>query len=73
MTYTEYQEVTVPQEIQDKLAELQQKADPANPATLSGAGFFDWLNKKSKEEGWRPVWPGFHFPFIVLEREVTEE
>lgn len=68
MTRMEWKEVTVPQEIQDKLGELQQTATQENPATLGAAGFFEWLNKLN-EEGWRPVWPGFHFPFIVLERE----
>lgn len=73
MTYTEYKEIEVPSEIQQKLQELQENATPESPATLGAAGLFDWLTKLSREEGWRPVWQGFHFPFIVLERERSKE
>ncbi len=73
MSYKEYKEVQAPKEVQDKFLEIQSGGDPKNPPTFGAAGLFDWLNKLSKEEGWNVVWPGFHFPFLVLEREVEEE
>jgi hypothetical protein len=73
MSYTEYKEVEVPKEVQEKLMQLQQLSSPDQPATLSASGFFDWLNKLSKDEGWTAVWQGFNFPYIVLERQVAEE
>jgi len=72
-TYMEYKEVRVPTEITDKLEKMAEAGDPENPATLGAAGFFDWLTEQSKTEGWRAVWSGFNFPFIVLEREVVLE
>jgi len=71
--YVELKEFKIPSEVTDKLAELQEKGDQDNPATLGAAGFFDWLTTMSKTEGWRPVFQGFNYPFIVLEREVEEE
>lgn len=71
--YMEYQEVQVPNEIQERLEKLSQEASPSTPATLGAAGFFTWLTKLSRDEGWRVVWQGFNFPYIVLEREVSKK
>lgn len=73
MSYMEYKEVQVPEKIQTRLEELSSTATPENPSTLGGAGLFDWLTSLSRDEGWRVVWQGFNFPFIVLEREVVAE
>lgn len=70
MEYMEYQEVQVPEEIQAKLEKLREAQDLANPPILGAVGFFDWVNKMSKEEGWSVVWQGFNFPYLVLERKV---
>lgn len=75
MTRVEYKEFKAPDEVQNKLGELRQAAaqDPGNvkvDPTLGNAGFFEWLSSLS-EEGWRPVWESFAFPFIVLERELS--
>lgn len=69
-TYMEYREVKLPETIAQRLDELAQMGDATNPPTLGAAGFFDWLNELSRIEGWRVVWQCFHFPFLVLEREV---
>ena len=71
MEYMEYQEVRVPAEIEDKLAKLSEAQDLENPPTLGAAGFFDWVNKMSREEGWSVVWQGFNFPYLVLERKAS--
>lgn len=69
--YMEYKECEIPKDIQSKLEDMAK--DPNQVATLGGAGVFDWLNKLSKEEGWRPVWHTFgSLPFIVLERTIVE-
>jgi len=73
MSYMEYKEVSVPGEIQERLEQLVQSAAPGVPATLGAAGVFEWMNTESREGGWRVVWPGFNFPFVVFEREVVEE
>ena len=73
MTHMEYKEVKAPDEVLKKLEEMATAGDVNNPATLGGAGFFDWLTELSKSEGWRPVWSGFNFPYITLEREVVSE
>lgn len=72
-TYMETKEVKLPEEVAARLEELAQAGDPNNPPTLGEAGFFDWLNDLSKNEGWRAVWSCFNFPFLVLEREVPVE
>lgn len=69
MSYMEFKETYVPEKIQQTLENLS--AEGKNP-TLKDGGFYDWLTELSRE-GWRPVWPSFNFPFIVLEREVNEE
>ncbi len=73
MTYMEYREVRVPTEIEAKLEELSQAEGLQTPPTLGAAGFFEWVTKMSREEGWSVVWQGFHFPYVVLEREVIVE
>ena len=75
MTRVEYKEFKAPDEVQNKLRELTHAAqqDPDNvkeDPTLGNAGFFDWLSALS-EDGWRPVWQSFAFPFIVLERKTV--
>jgi hypothetical protein len=72
MKYMEYKEVEVPSEVQARLAELQENSSPETPATLGACGFFEWITKLSREEGWRPVWQGFNFPYLALEREVNK-
>ncbi len=64
MTYMEYKEVKIPQDCLDKL-------DSGEAETLSHAGVFTWLNQLARDEGWRVVWTGFNFPFLILEREVN--
>lgn len=66
MTAMEYREVKIPDEIMKK---LEDAAGEGKPMTLGEAGVFDWLNKLSASEGWRAVWQGFNFPYIILERE----
>lgn len=73
MRYMEYKEVETPDDVQTRLEKMRETGNPNEPATLGAAGFFEWLTKLSREEGWRAVWQGFHFPYIVLEREVVEE
>lgn len=73
MSYMEYKEVKVPDNVREKLDAMQQANDPTNPPTLGGAGFFEFLNTLAKDEGWRAVWAGFNFPYLVLEREVVLE
>tara|TARA_S200002703_G_scaffold131581_1_gene119183 strand:+ start:424 stop:657 length:234 start_codon:yes stop_codon:yes gene_type:complete len=73
MNYMEYKEVKVPDEVREKLDAMAAKNDPTNPPTLGSAGFFEWLNELAKNEGWRAVWSGFNFPYLVLEREVVLE
>lgn len=73
MRYMEYKEVKAPDEVQARLEKMRESGDPSNPATLGNAGFFEWLTKLSREEGWRAIWASFGFPYIVLEREVVEE
>ena len=73
MNYMEFKEVKAPDEVLKKLEEMAAAGDQENPATLGGAGFFAWLTELSKSEGWRPVWSGFNFPYITLEREVVVE
>jgi len=70
MRHVEYKEVRIPEEI---LAKLEKGAEAGQPVTLGDAGVFDWLNKQAKDEGWRVVWQVFHFPFVVLEREVGKD
>lgn len=72
MKYMEYKEVKSPDEVEVRFEKMREVGDPSNPATLGAAGFFDWLTKLSREEGWRPVWASFSFPYIVLEREVNK-
>ncbi len=69
MKYFEFKEVKIPEEIMQK---LEKGAEAGQPVTLGAAGVFDWLTQLSKDEGWRPVWNGFNFPFLVLEREVEK-
>tara|TARA_R110002126_G_C10490983_1_gene504848 strand:- start:79239 stop:79472 length:234 start_codon:yes stop_codon:yes gene_type:complete len=73
MSYMEYKEVKVPDNVREKLDAMQQANDPTNPPTLGSAGFFEWLNTLAKDEGWSAVWSGFNFPYLVLEREVVLE
>ncbi len=70
MSYMEYKEVQVPKEMLNKMRELSNAATPENPATFGDAGVFDWMNEQAREDGWRVVWQGFNFPFVVFEREV---
>lgn len=70
MEYMEYQELRVPADIEEKLAKLTEAQDQANPPTLGAAGFFDWVNKISRKDGWSVVWQGFNFPYLVVERKV---
>lgn len=70
MTYMEYEEVKVPDNIVAKIEEAREKGEVM---TLGDAGVFEWLNKLSREDGWRVVWQGFNFPYLVLEREVVVE
>ena len=72
-TYMEYKEVRLPSEFLTRLEELSEAGDPDNPPVLSGTGFFDWLNKLAKTEGWRMVWSAYNYPYIVLEREIALE
>ncbi len=72
MKYMEYKEVKSPDEVEVRFEKMREVGDPSKPATLGAAGFFDWLTKLSREEGWRPVWASFSFPYIVLEREVSK-
>jgi hypothetical protein len=69
----EYKEVEVPNDIQARLEELRENSSPEEPATLGACGFFEWVTKLSREEGWCPIWQGFNFPYLALEREVEEE
>lgn len=73
MSYMEYKEVQVPDEMRQKLDAMAKANDPANPPTLGAVGFFEWLNAFAKDEGWSAVWQGFNFPYLVLEREVVLE
>lgn len=74
-TCMEYEEIEVPEEIQNRLEQLaqMQSQEKEHRPTLGNAGFFDWLNKRSREDGWRIVWHGFNFPYVVFEREVELE
>jgi len=69
-SHMEYKEVQIPEEIVNRMREISGTATPEKPATFGAAGVFDWLNEQSREGGWRVVWQGFNFPFVVLEREV---
>ncbi len=71
MSYMEYKEVKVPDNVCEKLEAMRTANDPANPPTLGGAGFFEFLNALAENEGWRAVWAGFNFPYLVLERKVV--
>lgn len=73
MSYMEYKEVLVPDEIVERLREMSETSTPEKPATFGAAGVFDWMNAQSRDGGWRVVWAGFNFPYVVLEREVVEE
>ena len=73
MSYMEYKEVKVPADVREKLDAMANAKDPANPPTLGASGFFEFLNALAKDEGWRAVWAGFNFPYLVLEREVVLE
>lgn len=66
MTSMEYKELKLPEEI---LTKLEKSAESGTPITLGEAGVFDWLTKLSRDEGWRIVWQGFNFPYVILERE----
>jgi hypothetical protein len=68
--YVEVKEVKIPEEI---LAKLEESAKTGEVLTLGEAGVFEWLTKLSREAGWRPVWQGFNFPYVILEREVEQE
>ena len=72
MSYMEYVEVKIPEEVLARLEELAKKSADVSgeQVTLTEGGFFDWLNKKAKDDGWRMVWSAFRFPFVTLEREV---
>ena len=70
MIYFEYKEVKIPEEI---LKKIEDSANNNTVMTLGQAGVFDWLTLLSKTEGWRVVWQGFTFPYIVLEREKNLE
>lgn len=70
--FREYQEVQVPEEVVNKFNQLVEKGDPNEPATFGAAGLFDWFNQLAREGGWRVVWQGFNFPYVVLERDVEE-
>jgi hypothetical protein len=67
----EYKELKAPEEILTRLTEMQNEEGRSEPATLGEAGFFDWVNKLSQDEGWSIVWQAFNFPYLVLEREVS--
>ena len=73
MSYMEYKEVQVPEEIVNRLREMSEASTPEAPATFGAVGVFDWMNQQAREGGWRVVWQGFNFPFVVFEREVVEE
>ena len=73
MRYMEYSEVQVPKEILARLEKLSQEATPDTPATLGAAGVFEWMTEQSRKDGWRVVWQGFNFPFVIFEREVIVE
>ncbi|MHA2063127.1 MAG: hypothetical protein ACXABY_01980 [Candidatus Thorarchaeota archaeon] len=72
MKYMEYTELQTPDDVQTRLEKMREIGDPKSPATLGAAGFFEWVTKLSREEGWRPVWQGFNFPYLVFEREVDK-
>ena len=73
-TFVEVREFQVPDEIQEKLSQLSEAAQQGGaPVTLTQGGVFEWLNGLARSEGWRPVWQTFQYPFIVMEREVTED
>lgn len=73
-TFVEVREFQVPDEIQEKLSQMSEQAQAGGPpVTLTAGGVFDWMNQLSRDEGWRPVWSTFQYPFIVMEREVTED
>lgn len=74
----EYKEFQVPQAIQTKLEEITQKAMDDNFADMSAptfgqAGLYEWLSSMSQHGSWEPIWQSFNYPFIVMERTVTEK
>lgn len=75
-THMEYAEFKLPDDILAKIQNSVEEAqnDPAKtPITLGEAGVMDWLTNMSRTNGWRAVWNGFNFPYIVMEREVTAD
>lgn len=68
MSYTEYREEKIPDEILTRLEKMTE-ATPDKQVTLTEVGFFDWLNKEA-QAGWKMVWVAFRFPYVTLEREV---
>ena len=77
MRYMQYEEFQVPEEMQQKLADMSEamandQSGTVKPATLHRAGVFEWITNLSKE-GWTPVWAAFVYPFLVFEREVNDE
>lgn len=74
MTYMEYKEVEVPEEVRKRVSELVKDGQDVAGALLSNSGFLDWLNKLTRRSGWRAVWSTLRFPVsIVLEREVERK
>lgn len=74
MNRIEYEEMTIPDEIQvhmEKLSQLDQ-GDPANLPTMKNTGFIDWINGRG-QQGWCVVWSQFRHPFVLFEREVVVE
>lgn len=74
----EYKEFQIPQVIQAKLEEMTQKAMENNPTnlvapTFGQAGLYEWLSSMSQHGSWEPVWQSFNYPFIVMQRTVTEK
>lgn len=72
MSYMEYKEFRIPADMQSKIDSISSE-DRGMTEVISEAGVFDWINKLSREEGWRPVWQTFQIPFLVMEREIIEE
>lgn len=68
-SYMEYKEFRIPEEITSK---IEKGAEKGTPITLGDAGLLDWLTLMSKNEGWRPVWQTFVFPYVVMEREIQK-
>lgn len=70
----EYEEVTIPENVQvraEKLSQMDQN-NPKNLTTMTNTGFIEWLNERG-QEGWRIVWSQLRQPFVVFEREVVVE